>query len=261
MSWTKRQFVTEAFDSIGLAGYVFDLQPEQLQSALRKLDSMMATWNAKGIRLGYPLPSSPQDSDLDEETNVPDSAFEAVYANLALKIAPSFGKQVAIEVKVAAKQAYDTLLQRATAPIEKQLPSTMPLGAGKKPWRFDDPFVLGPKDQLTAGANDLLEIPGIESTVNLDNEFILTQPKIVNNITNITLVTPLTWSDYMTRWDTPPVQVGAATLPVAGDVYEYVLQGVSRYRLVPTTYDPQFDAFYTSFAGGVLAGLIVARNQ
>jgi hypothetical protein len=157
MGWTKRQFVTEAFDSIGLAGYVFDLQPEQLQSALRKLDSMMATWNAKGIRLGYPLPSSPQDSDLDEETNVPDSAFEAVYTNLALKIAPSFGKQVAIEVKVAAKQAYDTLLQRATAPIEKQLPSTMPLGAGQKPWRLDNPFVAPPQNPVQTGPEGYLE--------------------------------------------------------------------------------------------------------
>lgn len=157
MGWTKRQFVTEAFDSIGLASYVFDLQPEQLQSALRKLDTQMATWNAKGIRLGYPLPSSPQDSDLDEETNVPDSAFEAVYTNLAIKIAPSFGKQVAIEIKVAAKQAYDTLLQRATAPIEKQLPSTMPLGAGQKPWRLDDPFVAPPQNPVQTGPEGYLE--------------------------------------------------------------------------------------------------------
>mgnify|MGYP003525752305 CR=1 FL=1 len=55
MGWTKRQFVTQAFEEIGLAAYVFDLTPEQLQSALRRLDSMMASWNAKGIRLGYQI--------------------------------------------------------------------------------------------------------------------------------------------------------------------------------------------------------------
>ena len=35
MGYSKRQFVAAAFEEIGLASYVFDLQPEQLQSALR----------------------------------------------------------------------------------------------------------------------------------------------------------------------------------------------------------------------------------
>ena len=56
MGYKKRQFISAAFEEIGLASYVFDLQPEQLQSALRRLDAMMADWNAKGIRLGYPAP-------------------------------------------------------------------------------------------------------------------------------------------------------------------------------------------------------------
>jgi len=74
MGWTKRQFVTQAFEEIGLAAYVFDLTPEQLQSALNRLDSMVASWNAKVIRLGYPISSSPQSSNLDEETNVAEGA-------------------------------------------------------------------------------------------------------------------------------------------------------------------------------------------
>jgi hypothetical protein len=88
MSYKKRQFISAAFEEIGLASYVFDLQPEQLQSALRRLDAMMADWNAKGIRLGYPLPSSPQDSDLDEDTLVPDSAYEAIICSLGHQAGP-----------------------------------------------------------------------------------------------------------------------------------------------------------------------------
>jgi hypothetical protein len=60
MGYSKRQFISAAFEEIGLASYVFDLQPEQLQSAMRRLDAMMADWNGKGIRLGYPLPSAPK---------------------------------------------------------------------------------------------------------------------------------------------------------------------------------------------------------
>jgi hypothetical protein len=76
---------------------------------------------------------------------------------LALKIAPSFGKQVAIEVKVSAKQAYDTLLQRATAPIQMQLPRTMPAGSGRKPWHFDNPFVRPPQNPVQTGPEGFLE--------------------------------------------------------------------------------------------------------
>jgi hypothetical protein len=158
MGYSKRQFVSSAFEEIGLASYDFDLQPEQFQSALRRLDAMIADWNGKGIRLGYPLPGSPQDSELDEETLVPDSAFEAIICNLAIRIAPGFGRQVMIETKTTAKQAYDVLLQRATFPLEKQLPAQMPSGAGNKPWRmYDNQFVRPPASPVDAGPDGPIE--------------------------------------------------------------------------------------------------------
>lgn len=157
MGYTKRQFVTSAFEEIGLADYVFDLQPEQLESALRRLDSMMAEWNATGIRLGYAMPSSPQDSDLDTETNVPDSAWEAIITNLAIRIAPGYGKAVAPDTKVSAKGAYNVLLQRAAYPLEQQLPQTMPTGQGNKPWRLDNPYVPMPAHPLDAGPDGPFE--------------------------------------------------------------------------------------------------------
>jgi hypothetical protein len=158
MSYTKRQFVEEAFAELGMANYTFDLQPQQLDYALRRLDAMMATWNAKGIRLGYPLPSSPQDSDLDTETQVPDSANEAIVANLAIRIAPQYGKQVQIDTRTTAKFGYDTLLARATFPLEQQFPRTLPLGAGQKPWRYDTPFMPGPVDPVLAGPDGPIEL-------------------------------------------------------------------------------------------------------
>jgi hypothetical protein len=157
MSYTKRQFVGAAFEEIGLASYVFDLTPEQWQSALTRLDAMMAAWNALGIRLGYPLPSSPQDSDLDEQTGVPDAANEAIFTNLAIKIAPGYGKQVMPETKMTAKESYNTLLSRAAMPVEQQLPS-MPSGAGNKPWRvYDNPFLPRPVNPLLAGQDSPIE--------------------------------------------------------------------------------------------------------
>ena len=157
MGYTKRQFVTGAFEEIGLADYVFDLQPEQLEGALRRLDAMMMEWNAQGIRLGYPISNSPQQADLDTDTNTPDSAWEAVITNLAVRIAPGYGKAVSPETKVTAKNAYNVLMQRAAFPLEKQLPETMPIGQGNKPWRWDTPFMPIPADPVDAGPDGPIE--------------------------------------------------------------------------------------------------------
>lgn len=158
MGYSKRQFIEAAFSEIGLASYAFDLQPEQLEAARRRLDAMMADWNGKGIRLGYPIPSSPQDGSIDEQTNVPDSAYEAIICSLGIRLAPSYGKQVMPETKATAKQGYDTLLQRATFPLEQQMPGTMPSGAGNKPWRvYDDPFLQRPVTPVDAGPDGVLE--------------------------------------------------------------------------------------------------------
>jgi len=158
MGYSKRQFIEAALAEIGLASYAFDLQPEQLEAARQRLDAMMADWNGKGIRLGYPIPVSPQDGSIDEQTNVPDSAYEAIICNLGIRLAPSYGKQVMNETKATAKQGYDTLMQRATFPLEQQFPNTMPSGAGNKPWRvYDNPFLRPPVDPVEAGPDGPLQ--------------------------------------------------------------------------------------------------------
>ena len=158
MAYTKRQFVEAALTEIGLASYVFDIQPEQLEYARRRLDAMMADWNGKGLRLSYPIPASPEQGSLAEETNVPDSANEAVILNLAVRLAPSYGKQIMPDTRLLAKTAYDTVLQRATAPIELQFPNTLPSGAGNKYWRdADDPFMPTPVDPVETGPEGILE--------------------------------------------------------------------------------------------------------
>lgn len=161
MGWSKRQFVEQAFRKAGLAAIVFDLQPDQLQSAMVDMDAMVATWYAKGIKIGYPLPSSPQNSGLDQATSVPSEGNEAIYLNLALRIAPDFGKTVMPDVKISAKLAYDALLAKAAMPGKTQLPVTMPQGAGNKPWRREETFInppdLNPLDVAGNGQITFLE--------------------------------------------------------------------------------------------------------
>jgi hypothetical protein len=154
MSYTKRQLVEAAMAEIGLASYSFDLLPEQREAALRRLDSMMAEWNGRGLRLGYPVPDSPEDSDIDADSNIPDAAWDAVITNLALRIAPSYGKQANAETKIAARHSLNTIFSRAALPSEMKLPS-MPSGAGNK--SSDNPFLPAPSSDLIAGQDAVLD--------------------------------------------------------------------------------------------------------
>lgn len=160
MSWTKRQFVIHAFEEVGYSSYSYDLDPAQLESGMRRLDAMMATWNGKGIRLGYPIPNSPEDADLDEETNVPDAANEAIYLNLAIRIAPTIGKTASMETKASAREAFDQLLIMAVTPNEMQMPGTMPSGAGNKPYRSESEYLRKPTDNLDVGKDSELDLGG-----------------------------------------------------------------------------------------------------
>lgn len=145
MGWTKRQLINEAFAELALQGYEFDITPEEQQTALRRLDMMMATWEARGVRVGYAFPASPDDSDLDTDSGMPDSAVETTYLNLAVRIAAGFGKQVSVDTKRAAREGFDVLLWGAAQPIEQQQPSTMPRGAGNRIYRNSQrPFYNAP---------------------------------------------------------------------------------------------------------------------
>ena len=157
MAWTKRDFITQAFEEAGLGSYVFDLTPEQLQTALRKLNAMMATWNAKGIRLGFPLPSSPNGDDMDDVATVPDRANEAIVLNLAIRIAPGFGKAMMPDTKIAAREAYNAMLAHYTYPIEMTFTGTLPTGAGNKPMNIDRPFFDQPVSPLTVGPDSPID--------------------------------------------------------------------------------------------------------
>lgn len=159
MGWTKGEFVIAAYGEIGLASYVYDLDAEQLQPALNRLDAMLAAWNAKGIRVGYPISSSPSNSDMDTPTSVSDAATEAIYLNLALRLAPSVGKTVSLETKENARSAYLSLLHKVVGtPSARKMPGTMPAGAGNRRWRSNsNPFLDAPDSTIDAGTSGELE--------------------------------------------------------------------------------------------------------
>lgn len=155
MKATKAYYITEAYTELGLGEYVFDLSVEQMSSALRRLEAMMADWNSKGIRVNWTIPSSVDGSSPDDEVLVPDSASEAIIYNLALRLASGIGKVASVDTKVIASRSYNSLIANKK-PLERQYPSMVPAGAGHKivPGKT---FLDGPSDNLGEKPQDTME--------------------------------------------------------------------------------------------------------
>jgi hypothetical protein len=131
MSYTKRDIVTAALSELGLSSYAFDLSTDQLNQALIRLDAMIAEWNARGVKLGYPIPGTIGGSSLTDDSGIPDSAWTAVITNLGVQLAPSYGKIVSPQTLSVARQSWNTLLSLSAKPMEMKL-GMIPLGSGNK---------------------------------------------------------------------------------------------------------------------------------
>ncbi len=156
MSYTKGELADLALEEIGIASYEFDITPEQRQSVVRRMDMMVASWASKNILIGYPLTKS-QTPDPDAETNIPDWLGEAIITNLAIRIAPSYGKQVSIETKANAKSSYNTMCGVFSSPKEMQF-NSMPVGAGYK--AIDNRFSVPPSDPYLTPIDEDVDLTG-----------------------------------------------------------------------------------------------------
>lgn len=154
MSWTKRALIDEAYGELAMQGYVFDISPEEQQRAARRLEMMLGTWGADGIRVGYAFSADAGAVDLDEDSGVSLGAVETVTLNLAVRVAVGLGKQLNADTRRSASDGYQVLLRAAAMPQEQQLPGSMPIGAGNKPWRSNTPFTPPPDDGPLTIADD-----------------------------------------------------------------------------------------------------------
>lgn len=136
MSWTKKQLIEAGYGSIGLTKFAFSLTPEMVGEGLNALDSMMAAWAAqKGIRIGYNGATDQSGSSADDESGIPDHAYEAVYLCLGERVGGTIGKSLPPDKQVLKMQALDALIsycQSNNIP-EMQRIATMPRGSGNKP--------------------------------------------------------------------------------------------------------------------------------
>jgi hypothetical protein len=124
---TKLEVISQAFEEIGMADYVFDTTPEEQQGFLRRLNGMAAEWDGIGIRVGYSL-----GSDINAESGLPDTAVNCFATNLAIRMAPSFGKTPSVETKTAAKNGFNAMLVSRRIRPEVPYAGSLPIGTGSR---------------------------------------------------------------------------------------------------------------------------------
>ena len=153
MGYSRKDFIDGALEEVGFASYTFDIQPEQYEGAMRRLDALMGEWNSRGIRLGYPIPSSPGSGKLNDQTDVPDHAWQAVVTNLALRIAVMFGKQPMLSTIAAASDGVTNLLREASQ-VSPRASNMQVSGSGNRYMSF----IPQTHESALTGSDGILEV-------------------------------------------------------------------------------------------------------
>lgn len=104
-----------------------------METAIEALNAMLRRWEANGLALGWVPVSNPSD-----DLPVPDEAHEAVVYQLALRIAPEYGKMPSPLVVDGASEFLNALRrdQAVATPIQPILDTPWPEGASVRGSRF-----------------------------------------------------------------------------------------------------------------------------
>lgn len=98
----------------------------EAEDGLEALNDMMNEWNIDGINIGYESLDS-----TDEELHVDLGSIGAMKANLAIYIAPEYGRIVSPDLSDRARVSKKAL--RNAIPLNSsQYPDTLPIGSGNE---------------------------------------------------------------------------------------------------------------------------------
>lgn len=122
---TALQLIEDAFDDLEVKSSEIDLETDEIDLAIRRLNRMMTNWAQGGLNLGYS-----KVSDSSDVLTVPDWAEEAITAHLAIRLAPGFGKTINAALAAFALEAMDTMTRNLVQMGEISFPNTLPIGSG-----------------------------------------------------------------------------------------------------------------------------------
>lgn len=138
---TKRQIVEMAYEECSLAGYEFNVTPEELFSGLRKIDALMAEWAQSSKDLGYNFPATFGGGDLEDVSGIPDAAVQGAAISLAMAIAPAMGKQMSGETRARLAKSMSVISTMCAQKSVQGWGRNTVVGAGNRRWGYASPFM------------------------------------------------------------------------------------------------------------------------
>jgi hypothetical protein len=95
---TAHDTITAALRMIGALAAGETADADTANDALLRLNRMLAGWELLGIRMSIATLA------LADTINLPDGQLEAIEANLAVKLAPEWGKEISPALALAARE-------------------------------------------------------------------------------------------------------------------------------------------------------------
>lgn len=140
----KVDLIHRALTEIGISSSTnMPAEIEDLTTALDTLQPLMAEWESQDYLLGYnfqePTTANPNlMPDLNDESNIPIWAQNAVVYELAMRLSSRYGKTASRDLKVQHKESMSRLrVATIDVPIMPR-PGTMPIGSGyKRHYRYN----------------------------------------------------------------------------------------------------------------------------
>lgn len=132
----KVDIILGAYSQLRISGITRDPSPEDLETALCRLENMAAEWDSRTISVGYNFEDEP---DPNSNAGIIRGFRHAFETNLAARLIPDFNKQVPGYLLGQANQSLSNLSSRAAADRLRgvQYPSRQPTGSGNESaWRW-----------------------------------------------------------------------------------------------------------------------------
>lgn len=123
---TVLEVVTGALKLLEVRTAESPVTPSEAQDGLESLNDLMNEWNIDGINVGYESLSSTTD-----ELHVDLGSIGAIKANLAVYIAPEYGRFVTPTLQMRADRSKKSM-RNAINMNPSQYPDTLPIGSGNE---------------------------------------------------------------------------------------------------------------------------------
>lgn len=126
---TKIETIKSAYSQLRISGLTVQPASENVETALCRLEDMMAEYDGAGVCVGYNFENEPDPNSI---TNVQRKYWQMMASNLAVRLIADFNKQVPQALLMQASASYSSASSSVAAERIRQVPypSRQPIGSG-----------------------------------------------------------------------------------------------------------------------------------